>query len=308
MRRRNPTEPVPAPMPSVPGAPSAANGATEPTVKGVFEPPSGFAVGAIARNKGIVLLFAIALAIAGVAWGALRSPTYTASATLQVGQVNPNSPGFLGYVQSASSLATAFSRSIAAAPVLGTVERKLGLPVAKAAPRLSAEPIPLSPAFRIIATGPSGPDAIRLANTTAAAVIAYEGHSNSANPEAQALLSSYQEASLALRQANAEISERASESSESTLRAEAKKSAAQVKLKAIETAYVAAVASQAPRQGLVSLVAGATTSTSDRKAKIELFGFVGLLVGAVLGCAAAVLRERRRAGPEAAALSGPEPA
>ena len=92
----------------------------------------------------------------GAGIGLLRQTTYTASATLQVGQVNPNSPGFLGYVQSASSLATAFSRSIAAAPVLATVKRKLALGPADATPRLSAEPIPLAPAFRVIATGSLG--------------------------------------------------------------------------------------------------------------------------------------------------------
>jgi hypothetical protein len=279
-----------------------------PPIEGVFEPPSGFTITAIARHKGLVVLCAIVFAIAGIAWGALRSPTYTASATLQVGQVNPNSPGFLGYVQSASSLATAFSRAIGAAPVLATVDRKLGVPVSEAAPRLSAEPIPLSPAFRVIATGSSADAAIRLANTTASAVIVYEGHSNSANPEAQALLNSYRDASLSLRQAEAQLAGEGSESSDAALAAEAEKSAAKVKLKAIETAYVSAVASQAPRQGLVSLLAGATTASNDRKAKTELFGFIGLLVGAVLGCGAAVLSERRRGGPGAVAPKAPAPA
>jgi Chain length determinant protein len=272
--------------------PSTVNG-PEPMADGIFEPPESFVLGAIVNNKRIVALFAVLLTLAGVGYGLLRQTTYTASATLQVGQVNPNSPGFLGYVQSASSLATAFSRSIAAAPVLATVERKLALGPSEATPRLSAEPIPLAPAFRVIATGTSDSSAIRLANAAAGAIIVYENRSNSSNPQANSLLSDYRAASLGLRQAEAQLADLGSSPDPDALaKAEAEKAAAQVKLRGIDTAYIAAVASQAPREGLVSLVAGATSASSDRKSKIELYGFLGLLAGLIVGCAAAALRER----------------
>jgi len=276
--------------------PTSAIDGADSLIQGVFEPPKGFVLTAISRNKRIVALFAVALALTGVGFGLLRPATYEASATLQVGQVNPNSPGFLGYVQSASSLATAFSRSIAAAPVLAAIQHKLDLSPTQATPRLSAEPIPLAPAFRVIATGPTSSAAIKLANTAAAAVIVYESHSNSANPQAKSLLVDYREASLSLRQAEAKIADHGQRStpSETLLLAEAERGAATVKLKAIANAYIAAVTSQAPRSGLVSLLAGATSASGDRKSKIELFGFVGLLAGIVLGCSAAIMRERRR--------------
>jgi uncharacterized protein involved in exopolysaccharide biosynthesis len=260
----------------------------------IFEPPQSFVLSAITHNKRIVALFAIVLALAGVGFGLLRQPTYTASATLQVGQVNPNSAGFLGYVQSASSLATAFSRSIAAAPVLARIERRLDLQPSAVTPRLSAEPIPLAPAFRVIATGPNETSSIRLANAAASAVIVYEGRSNSANPQVRSLLEDYRVASLQLRRAEAKLTELgpSSTDTDALTEAEAEKAAAAVKRKGISTAYIAAVASQAPREGLVTLVAGATSASSDRKAKIELYGFLGLLLGLVVGCAAAVVRER----------------
>ena len=272
----------------------------------IFERPESFVLGAISRNRLLVALCAIVFCLAGAAFGMLRQPTYTSSATLQVGQVNPNSPGFLGYVQSASALATAFSRAIAAGPVLATVDSKLGLNPAAATPRLSAEPIPLSPAFRVIATGATAAGAMQLANTAAHAIVIYEGTSNGSNKQAEALLGEFQHASLALREAEATVNELGQSSSpgEELLRAEAQRSAAKVKLQAIENAYVAAVTSQAPRQGLVSLLASATSASSDRHSKVELYGFMGLVLGLLAGCLAAVGRERRRERRTAAALAG----
>jgi capsular polysaccharide biosynthesis protein len=268
-------------------------------VTGVFEPPSGFALSAIARHKLIVLLSILALAVIGVAFGRSRPISYTASATLQIGQVNPNSPGFYGYVQSSAALATAFSRSIAAEPVLATVQDKLKLTPAKALSRLSAEPIPQAPAFRVIATGGSEHGAVALANVAAKAVIAYEAQSNNANPEAESLLHEYSAASVRLQHSNENIAHLVHRShghvSKSALaRAEAVKNAESARFKAIGSSYNAAVLSQAPRSGLVSLLAGATTASSNRSSKMELFGFLGLLAGIIAGCGFAVLRERVR--------------
>jgi capsular polysaccharide biosynthesis protein len=271
---------------------------------GVFEPSNSAVVTAIGRNKLIVCLFAVVLALIGTGYGLSRPRTYTASATLQVGQVNPNSPGFFSYVQSAAALATAFSRSINAEPVLATVQQKLKLTPATADTRLSAEPIPLSPVFRVIATGPTEAGAIQLANVAAGAIIVYESKTNSANPESSSLLHEYSVASLALERAAAKLAQLESltrgHSPSKVVNAsafavdKAAVSTAQARLKAIDVAYTSAVTSQAPRSGLVSLLAGATSATSNRKSKVELYGFVGLLVGLLVGCAVAVIRERRR--------------
>jgi hypothetical protein len=261
----------------------------EPLLRGVFDPPEGLAFGSIRRHKKMIAIFALLGLLAGAALGFVRPATYEAAATLQVGQVNPNSPGFASYTQSSSSLATAFSRAIAAAPVLATIEHKLHIAKRKASGRLSSEPIPLSPAFRVLATGPSAGKAKRLANVAAAGVIAYENHSNSANPEATSLLAAYRRASLELSEASAAVA-----GSGGSLQAKAEQSAAKIKLKAIATAYVATVGSQPPREGFISLLAGATSAKSNRGSMIQLYGFLGLLLGLLAGCCVAVLRERRR--------------
>jgi capsular polysaccharide biosynthesis protein len=273
---------------------------------GVFEPPKSFVLSAILGNKALVSACVVLLALIGVAAGAARKSTYTASATLQVGQVNPNSPGFYSYVQSSAALSTAFSRSIGAEPVLATIQHTLGIPPAKAVGRLSSEPIPASPAFRVIATGPTRTATIELANVAANAVIAYESKSNSSNPEAESLLHEYRSSSIELKRATVHLNHLSAAkhiSAEALARAESEKAAAAVKLKATANAYISTVASQAPRSGLVSLLAGASSASSNRSAKLESYGLIGLLAGIVIGCLLAVGRERlrRRGRPGGAA-------
>jgi capsular polysaccharide biosynthesis protein len=286
--------------------PASVNGEGSPPSEGIFEPSESFAVRAIGKSKLLVVAVAMIAALLGAGLGFLRQPTYTATASLQVGQVNPNSPGFLGYTQSAASLATAFSRSVGAAPVLATVERKLQLSPQLAVSRLSAEPIPQAPVFQVVATGASERGAVRLANVAAGAVVAYESKSNSANPQARSLLRDYQRTSLALRRAVMRVAEidGSSADPDELLKAEAEKSAAQVELEATGKAYTEAVTSQAPREGLVSFLAGATTASSDRRSTAQLYGFIGLLAGLALGCGIAVLRERRRLTGSAEPPSG----
>jgi hypothetical protein len=287
--------------PGGPGGPAA----TGAPVEGIFEPPNSFLLRAIAHSKLIVCTLAVIGGLAGVLFGHSRPVTYTAAATLQVGQVNPNSPGFYSYIQSATALATAFSRSIEAEPVLTTIQRKLKLAPATTLARLSSEPIPLSPVFKVVATGPTESAAIALANVAAAAVISYEGQSNSANPEAASLLHEYREASLELRHISQRLAklprDKSAAAIEAIARTEAERSEVVVRLRAIGSSYTATIASQAPRSGLVSLLAGAASTTNNRRSKLELYGFVGLLVGIVFGCLVAVLRERRRLARSGAA-------
>lgn len=286
------------PAPKMRNSSPATPDCTDHRIHGVFEPPDSFALTAIARNRWVVGVCAVLLTLIGIAYGLSRPRTYTTSATLQVGQVNPNSPGFFGYVQSAASLATAFSRAIDAEPVLKAVQRKLNVMPRQAIARLSASPIPTSPAFRVVATGPTELAAVQLANVAARALIVYEGQSNSTNPQAESLLTEYQEASLDLRRAVAHVghdSRKKHGFTSALAAAEARRNAAAVKLRAIGVAYTNAVASRGPSSGLVSLVAGAAGASSDRSANTEKFGLLGLLAGVVVGCVVAILLDRRRA-------------
>ena len=245
---------------------------------------------------------AVVLATIGAIGGAARQVSYTSASTLQVGKVNPNSPGFYGFVQSASDLATVFSRAITAAPVLEQIQRRLGLSPGDASEQLSAEPIPSSPAFRVIATGTSPREAIRLADVTSQALIAYEAHANTYNPDTRRLLREYRAASLNLARATTQAREvarqRARQPSSPAVgslleRAQAAQAAASLQAQALASNYQ--LSAQSTTSGLLSLVAGAVTASSNRSSQVQLLGFVGLAGGLVIGCALAVLLERRPA-------------
>jgi uncharacterized protein involved in exopolysaccharide biosynthesis len=259
-------------------------------------------VTAIGRHRRLVLLCAVALAVLGVAAGATRKPVYTAASTLQVGKVNPNSPGFYGFVQSATDLAAVFSRAITASPVLDAVHNKLGLSPIEAAERLAAEPIPSSPAFRVIATGPSQPAAVALANVTSAALIAYEADANTYSPESQRLLDEYRGASMNLSNSVAAVNVAASAyalhpdppAHAKLVQTQAARAAASLQTQALASGYELSAESATTRD-LISPLADAVSASSDRSSKIQLDGFLGLLGGLVIGCAIAVLYEQRRA-------------
>jgi uncharacterized protein involved in exopolysaccharide biosynthesis len=261
----------------------------------------GVVVRALARHRPLIVVCAIVLAGLGAGFGALRAGTYTASATLQVGQVNPNSPGFFGFVQSATDLATAFSRSITAESVLDTVHEQLGLGPNQAVDRLSAEPIPNSPIFRVIATGPNPTSAIRLANVAGNAVVAYVTKANTTDPEGDGLLASYHAASLRLAKVTAETGRAAAAYAAhpsvttfaALLGARAQQAAEKLRTQAIAANYQES-ARNTTTTDLVSLLAGAATATSDHSSKIELYAFTGLLAGFVIGCAGAIVLDRRK--------------
>lgn len=280
-----------------------------PSSPAALEPPPGSTTAsAIRRHRLLVFACALVVAFVGVLGGMHRRATFTAAATLQVGKVNPNSPGFYGFVQSASDLATAFSRAVTAAPVLHTAGRKLGIQPLAAAGRLAAEPIPNSPAFRVIATGPTAASAVKLANVASTALIAYEAKANTYSPESARLLSSYRAAEVSLAQAKtalvkAEADAGSEPSAAGRLKvqeAEARKAAAGLRTQALAGGYQQSAQSATTRD-LISMLSGAVGASSDRRSKIQLLGFVGLLGGLALGCTLAVLLDQRRARPRPAA-------
>src|SRR3954469_3753016 len=107
-------------------------------------PPLGV-LQAILRSLPLVILPVILLVGGAVAYGLYRSPTYTSEARLNVGGLNLTTQTLAGYTTAVQQLAVAYSRAIDARPVVAPVAKKLRLPVADVADRISATPIQGSP-------------------------------------------------------------------------------------------------------------------------------------------------------------------
>lgn len=273
------------------------------------EPAQGLIAASLSRYKWLVLGLAALLCAGGIAVGVKRKPVWSANSTVQVGQVNPNSPGFYGFVQSATALATTFSRAITANGVLSIIHQKTGLGPAEAASRLTATPVPDGAAFSVIATGPTSQSAVNLANSAAAAMVSYEATNNSnsgaTTSNATTILNEYraQSAQLAHDKAIVQKVENQASANGGTsdptnpalVKAQANADLAQGRSNALSAAYTQALEAQQPPGTMLSPLASALTASSDRKHKLELFGFVGLAAGLLIGGALAIVLEQRRA-------------
>jgi uncharacterized protein involved in exopolysaccharide biosynthesis len=272
------------------------------------EPSPSLIVAALSRYKWVVLGLAALLCAGGLAIGYKRKPVYSATSTLQVGQVNPNSPGFYGFVQSATALATTYSRAVTANGVLSIVQQKTGLSPTEAASRLTATPIPDGAAFSVIATGSTSQSAVNLANTAAAAMVSYEA-TNGATPGATgsnetAIFKQYRAQNAQLAHDKAVVQKILNHASANgatpnptnpvLVQAQASAALAQGRSEALAAAYTQALENQQPPGAMLSPLSSALTASSDRKHKFELFGFVGLAAGLLIGGALAVLLEQRR--------------
>ena len=272
------------------------------------EPSPSLIVAALGRYKWLVLGLTVVLTICGLAIGYKRKPIYTANATVQVGQVNPNSPGFYGFVQSATELATTFSRAISANGVLSIIQHKTGLTPAQSSARLSATPIPDGAAFSVIATGSTSQSAVSLANTAAAAMVTYEAAANSSanttSSNTATIFNEYRRQSTQLAHDKAIVQKLQNNSSSNgsspdptnpaLVQAQANAGLAQGRANALAAAYTQALENQQPPGTMLSPLASALTASSDRKHKLELFAFVGLAAGLLIGSAIAVMLEQRR--------------
>lgn len=262
-------------------------------------------VEAIARHKLLVFLLAVVLAGGGVAVGLKREPTWTAASTLEVGaNINPNSPGFSSFVQSATTLATTFSREITANGVLARIHGRTRLSRFAIAARITATPVPDGAAIKVIATGPTAPAAIKLANAAASALVAHESGNNFAS-DAPAIYRAYRAQARVLAHARARLAQIqntnalagiANPNDPALLQAQANVGSAVARADALSTAYTQALVAQPSASiNLLTPLASALTATNDRTHKIELLGFFGLAAGLLIGGLIAILREQRRA-------------
>jgi Mrp family chromosome partitioning ATPase len=249
---------------------------------------------AVRRHPFLAVLPVVALTAIGIVLGLSRQPVYTATTRMYV-QVPSGEPSTLFAVtDAASGLASAYSRAVDATAVGSAVARDLKGDASAAAGTASATPVPDSPIVKVAANASSSRGAVRLANVTADELAKYINGLNTSSSASQYALAAFSAATRRVARARATLLD-AQKAVAALPTTDAK-----VQLESARAAYeVAQLRQSAAKERFTSLQSGqqpsleslrkATGATNDRKSKLELFGFAGLLAGALAGCALALI-------------------
>lgn len=142
-----------------------------------------------ARRHWVITGIVVIGSLAGAIYvGVTRHPTYTANSQMNVGQVGVPSAVSGSYVQAVQSLTITYSRAAESPLVLGPIARRMNVSTQGLSSRVSATPVPVSSIVSITADGPTGPEAVRLANAVAAQLIVFSGTLQRASPANKALV------------------------------------------------------------------------------------------------------------------------
>src|SRR5262245_37403689 len=206
-------------------------------------PPAVSVTRAMLWNWWVVLLSVVLFVALAASVAFVREPDYTATARLTVGRIDITSPGALsGYAMATQALATGYSRTVTAQPVAKQVAKETGVSVKDVKSQVSATPVAESPVFRVEATSPDEKQAVRLANASSHALLAYAARLSQDNPDSSRLYRQYREAiqqgNLARRQLK--IAKNA--------RTQSRLAAAELRVDALGKAYTASVQRQSATQ------------------------------------------------------------
>ncbi len=259
---------------------------------------------AIRRYWYVVLVCVILGACGGAVYAFKRAPVYTASARLSALNVNTaNSAGTAGSLESAVELASTYARVVQTSQVTQAVASALRTTPAWAFQHVTGTPIPNSPFVRIDANASTPATAITAANAALKALIPY-ARKLTQLPSGAPLLATVRADALKLGHAQSELGHLKSRALGVTASpglqnqindATANVSAAQTRLDGAASAYTQQVATQASTRQAIA-TSSALIATSDRKQVAQIAILLGLLIGAVVGIAAAMSLGARNTG------------
>jgi uncharacterized protein involved in exopolysaccharide biosynthesis len=247
----------------------------------------------------LVLIPVVLLVGAGLAFGLLRAPQYTATANLSVdfGAQNPSS--LSGSVTAAQALAESYARAIDATPVVLQVSRKTGIPRDEVPEHISASPIPDSTVVKISGADESADSATRLANVSATALTRYIATLNGTRQGSAPVLAQFRQAESIYQDRlnhQEELAARvdANPSDEAAARelrdARVKTQVALLKKNSVGELYGA---SQQAYVAPLRFLNVASSASSDRLSRLQLLGFIGLVAGLAVGAALATVKANR---------------
>jgi capsular polysaccharide biosynthesis protein len=244
------------------------------------------------RHPFLVIVPVVVLVGIAAVIGYTRDPTYTAEARVNVGRIDVPAYTLQGVIIGNATLASGYSRTIGAEPVVGPAANAVGLSPDEARDRLTASPIPESTLIRVEAEGPDEPDAVRLANAGARSLINYVEDLNRAQ-ETSGALRQFRTARARVERARTALERLQRNPNPSIRRVERARlelAAATLQAETIGNQY-RALQGGPEAQDLLQFVAPAAEADSDRRSVFQRLILIGLAAGLLVGLLLALLRE-----------------
>jgi uncharacterized protein involved in exopolysaccharide biosynthesis len=255
-----------------------------------------------------------------VYFGVERKPTYTATSSINVGQVDVRVQALASFTTGAQSLAASYSRIATSRRIVDPVAERLRTSRGDVAERLSANVVADSPIFEIIGTGGNAEKAIRLADAATREMQTYVARRSSADSAEEKLLKTYSAQALktdTLERRYDRLRNQREVTSATTPQVEedvadvptarevsdarVAHQTAELQKDALGGQYLARSSETANTAG-VELLNRAFTAESDRQKVLQQLVAIALVAGLLFGAALALLlgrRATRRGGREA---------
>jgi capsular polysaccharide biosynthesis protein len=274
-----------------------AHGAVQSTPARASAPspePSGPAfVGpleSVLRYPLLALAPVVAFVLAGLLIGVLRSPVYDAEARINVGRVDVPAYTLQGVTIGNATLASSYSRALAAPEVIEKAAQQANVSVEDARESLVSSPVPGSTLIRVEAEGGSSGEAQQLANAAALALIDYVTTLNVRQQESRSL-ERFRDAQATAEKARTRLLRIQDDrpNSPAAERARIDLRTAELHARSVGGRVLGATVAPPP-ENLLQLVVPAATADSDRSSVLQQALLIALVAGIVLGFALALLR------------------
>jgi capsular polysaccharide biosynthesis protein len=243
------------------------------------------------RSRWWVVALCAVLGVAiGAAVGAVRKPTFAASAIVSVGPLSASS-------ESASSttadLASDYAAVLTTVPVESQVATAVHADTSYVAAHLSSEAVTGTPLIEITGTGKTAAAASAVADAASRVVVRYFSSQTGRSAPTSVLLSQYAAATKKQQSAKAKLSQLESAPGTSAAAlgsARVAVAVAGLRVSALASAYTASTqASGLGTDAVPTVISAAATASSDRMKKLGEFALVGLIAGLCLGASLLVV-------------------